>query len=130
VRDRSRNWLRRLLVPAVGGLAVTASLGMTLMQLTGPSSPVGVNPWPAGRDRGTGDAPYLNPEIQERQLKRLREEHQKELANDTVRLLQMATALKAEVDKGTKDLLTADVIKQADEIGKLAKRVSDRIKTQ
>jgi hypothetical protein len=33
------------------------------------------------------------------------------------------------VDKGTKTL-NADVLKEADEISKLAKRVSDRIKTQ
>jgi hypothetical protein len=36
--------------------------------------------------------------------------------------------LKAEVDKGSKP--SSDVIKDVDEIGKLAKRVSDRIKTQ
>jgi hypothetical protein len=66
--------------------------------------------------------------MQARQLKRLREEHQKQVFNDTAKLLQLATDLKAEVDKRNKP--SPDVIKDVDEIGKLAKRVSDRIKTQ
>jgi hypothetical protein len=75
--------------------------------------------------------PYANREIQERQLKRLRLEHQHELIDDTTRLLSLATALKAEVDKGTQPTtLPTDALKQADEISKLAKRVSERIKTQ
>jgi hypothetical protein len=75
--------------------------------------------------------PYANREIQERQLKRLRLEHQHELMDDTARLLSLATALKAEVDKGTQPTtLPTDALKQADEISKLAKRVSERIKTQ
>ena len=75
--------------------------------------------------------PYANREIQERQLKRLRQEHQQELIDDTARLVQLATALKAEVDKGTQPTtLPTDALKQADEISKLAKRVSERIKTQ
>jgi hypothetical protein len=61
-------------------------------------------------------------------MKRLREEHQKEVFTDTNRLVQLATELKAEVDKGAKP--TPDVLKNVDEIGKLAKRVSERIKTQ
>jgi hypothetical protein len=76
------------------------------------------------------DIPYATREIQERQLKRLRQEHQEELIQDTSRLVQLATSLKAEVDKGTQPTLAADLLKQADEISKLAKRVSERIKTQ
>jgi hypothetical protein len=61
-------------------------------------------------------------------MKRLREEHQKEVFSDTKRLVQLATTLKQQVDKG--NMAALDVIKDADEIGKLAKRVSERIKTQ
>jgi hypothetical protein len=67
--------------------------------------------------------------MQARQMKRLREEHQKQVFSDTARLVRLATALKAEVDKREKAAIT-DVLKDVDEIGKLAKRVSDRIKTQ
>ena len=74
------------------------------------------------------EQPYVAREMQARQLKRLREEHQKEVFADTDRLVQLATALKAEVDKS--DAPTPDALKDVDEIGKLAKRVSERIKTQ
>jgi hypothetical protein len=74
------------------------------------------------------EEPYASREIQARQMKRLREEHQKEVFTDTNRLVQLATTLKQQVDKG--NVATLDVIKDADEIGKLAKKVSDRIKTQ
>ena len=67
-------------------------------------------------------------EMLAKQMKRLREEHQKQVFSDTERLVQLATALKSEVDKGDKS--ASDVMKEVDEIGKLAKRVSDRIKTQ
>ncbi len=67
-------------------------------------------------------------EMLAKQMRRLREEHQKQVFSDTERLVQLATALKSEVDKGDKP--DSDVLKEVDEIGKLAKRVSDRIKTQ
>jgi hypothetical protein len=80
------------------------------------------------RARGADDPSYVPREMQARQLKRLREEHQKEVFSDAARLVQLATALKQQVQKG--DKVTVDALKDVDEIGKLAKRVSDRIKTQ
>ena len=74
------------------------------------------------------DQPYVPRELQARQLRRLREEHQKEVFSDAARLVQLATALKQQVQKG--DKVSVDAIKDVDEIGKLAKRLSDRIKTQ
>jgi hypothetical protein len=74
------------------------------------------------------DPSYIPRELQARQLKRLREEHQKEVFSDAARLVQLATALKQQVQKG--DKVSMDAIKDVDEIGKLAKRLSDRIKTQ
>jgi hypothetical protein len=134
VSNGSRRWLRRVLVSLAGGLVVAAGMGISAMQLGVPTPPNGELPGQIGRERSPDEEPYANREIQQRQMKRLREEHQKEIFNDTARLLQLATALKSEVDKGNgkpdTDALTADVIKQADEIGKLAKKVSDRIKTQ
>jgi hypothetical protein len=79
--------------------------------------------------RGPDEPPFVAREMQERQLKRLREEHQKQVFNDTDRLVQLATALKAEVEKRDK-AVTPDAVKDVDEIGKLAKRVSERIKMQ
>jgi hypothetical protein len=83
-----------------------------------------------GRDHATGEEPYATHEIQLRQLKRLRQEHQQELIDDTDRLVKLATVLKEEVDKGNEASAPTDVLKQTDEISKLAKRVSERIKNQ
>ena len=53
---------------------------------------------------------------------------QKKLAADTDRLLAMANDLKQQVDKTNKDVLSVDVIKKAEEIEKLARRIRGRLK--
>ena len=130
MRDLSRRGSRAVRVGLVGGLAVAAGLGLAMAQFNAPTNPISGNQIePLDRPRmGDTQEPYVAHEMQARQLKRLREEHQKEVFTDTNRLVQLATELKAEVDKGAKP--TPDVLKNVDEIGKLAKRVSERIKTQ
>ena len=129
MRDLSRRGSRAVRVGLVGGLAVAAGLGLAMAQFNQNNNPVGNQIEPLDRPRmGDTQEPYVAHEMQARQLKRLREEHQKEVFSDTNRLVQLATELKAEVDKGAKP--TPDVLKNVDEIGKLAKRVSERIKTQ
>ena len=113
----------------IGGVVVAASLSLAAGQFSVP-----VNPGTNGQidqldhSRSPDEQPYVAREMQARQMKKLREEHQKEVFSDTNRLLQLATELKAEVDKGDKP--TPNTLKDVDEIGKLAKRVSERIKTQ
>jgi hypothetical protein len=129
VRDLSRRGSRAVRVGLVGGLAVAAGLGLAMAQFNQSNNPVGNQIEPLDRPRmGDQQEPYVAHEMQARQLKRLREEHQKEVFSDTNRLVQLATELKAEVDKGSKP--SPDALKDVDEIGKLAKRVSERIKTQ
>jgi hypothetical protein len=129
VSDLSRASRRAVRGALIGGVTLAASLGLAAPQFNGP-----INPNTSGqieqldRSRVPDEQPYVAREMQARQLKRLREEHQKEVFTDTDRLVQLATALKAEVDKS--DAPTPDALKDVDEIGKLAKRVSDRIKTQ
>jgi hypothetical protein len=128
VKDLSRRGSRAVRVGLVGGLAVAAGLGLAVAQFNQTNPITGNQVEPLDRPRMGDQEPYVAREMQARQLKRLREEHQKEVFSDTNRLVQLATELKAEVDKGDKP--TPDVLKDVDEIGKLAKRVSDRIKTQ
>jgi hypothetical protein len=52
----------------------------------------------------------------------------KQIADESAELLSMALALKAEVDKTTKDTLSLNVIKKADQIEKLAKQVKEKMK--
>lgn len=55
-------------------------------------------------------------------------ERRKQIADDSARLLKLATDLKAEVDKTTKDTLSLNVIRKADEIEKLAHTVKEKMK--
>jgi hypothetical protein len=129
VSDLSRSRLGAVIVILVGALAVTAHLRMAHAQYP-ITTQVPQTPLAADR-RLPENEPYATREIQERQMKRLRVEHQQELIDDTARLVRLATAWKAEVDEGTQPTtLPTDALKQADEISKLAKRVSERIKTQ
>ncbi len=55
-------------------------------------------------------------------------ERKKQIADDSTKLLTMAMALKAEVDKTTKDTLSLNVIRKAEEIEKLAHSVKEKMK--
>lgn len=61
-------------------------------------------------------------------LKEANLKRQQDLKTDTDRLLQLATELKAAVDKSNENLLSLDVVRKADEVEKLAKRVRDKMK--
>src|ERR1700728_3707793 len=53
---------------------------------------------------------------------------QKQLADDTARLLTLANELKAELDKSSKDTLSLSVIKKAEQVEKLAHKVRDEMR--
>lgn len=56
-------------------------------------------------------------------------ERRKQMSEDSEKLLKLATELKAEVDKSTKDTLSLGVIRKADEIEKLAHAVKEKMKS-
>jgi hypothetical protein len=53
---------------------------------------------------------------------------QKQLAEDTAKLLSLANELKAELDKSNKNTLSLSVIKKAQDVEKLAHKVRDEMK--
>jgi hypothetical protein len=55
-------------------------------------------------------------------------ERQKQLVDDTAKLVSLVNELKDEVDKSTKDELSLEVVRKADEIEKLAHNVKERMK--
>ena len=55
-------------------------------------------------------------------------ERKKQIADDSARLLKLATDLKTEVDKTSKDTLSLGVIRKAEEIEKLAHSVKEKMK--
>jgi hypothetical protein len=55
-------------------------------------------------------------------------ERKRQIADDTSKLLELATELKAEVDKTSKDTLSLNVIRKAESIEKLAHGVKEKMK--
>lgn len=55
-------------------------------------------------------------------------ERKKQIAEDSAKLLKLASDLKLEVDKTTKDTLSLNVIRKAEEIEKLAHTVKEKMK--
>lgn len=102
---------------------------------------------PPGQQAPSGniDKPYLLPEanrlpdvndqmkMREQQAKQqnyaaANAERRKQIADDSARLLKLATDLKVEVDKTTKDMLSLTVIRKADEIERLAHNMKEKMK--
>ena len=74
------------------------------------------------------DPDPMAPHREQKQAELRNADRQKRLVADTDKLLALATDLKEQVDKSTKDTLSVDVIKKADEIEKLAHSVKERMK--
>jgi len=55
-------------------------------------------------------------------------ERKKQISDDSTKLLKLATELKTEVDKTTKDTLSLDVIRKADEIERMAHSIKEKMK--
>ena len=70
----------------------------------------------------------LDQQLEQDQAKIRNLERQKQLISDTQKLLALANQLKVAVDKSSKDTLSVDVIKKADEIEKLAHQVKQKMK--
>ena len=91
---------------------------------TGSTSGRSANPMPSM----PGEDTTVSPQTEEEQAKLRNIDRQKKLQEDTAKLLSLANELKADVDKSTKDTLSLDVVKKADEIEKLAHSVKEKMK--
>jgi hypothetical protein len=75
------------------------------------------------------DEPGLSTRHTAEEMERARNsDRQKKLVEETQRLLALANELKEDVDKSTKDTLSLDVVRKADEIEKLAHSVKEKMK--
>lgn len=96
-------------------------------QRSGP--PVPVTPGIPGVDSTAAPAPDpgLRRMTGEMALKR-NTQRQQQIVSDTAHLLQLAQKLNDEVSKSNKDELSVSVVKQAEEIEKLAKTIKERMR--
>ncbi|HEY1528962.1 MAG TPA: hypothetical protein VGH51_22285 [Candidatus Angelobacter sp.] len=67
-------------------------------------------------------------EMQDRMVREANKKRQQDIREDTDKLFQLATELKAAVDKTNENLLSLDVIHKAEEVEKLAKKVKEKMK--
>jgi hypothetical protein len=67
-------------------------------------------------------------EMQDRQIKEANKKRQQDIRDETEKLYQLATDLKAAVDKSNENTLSLDVIRKAEEVEKLAKKVREKMK--
>jgi uncharacterized membrane protein YhiD involved in acid resistance len=111
--------------PGLAQAQQTAATMPALAQVSGATSS-------SARSSGSSAADDIPPDPLHRTEEQLNDvrnnERQKKIIADTGRLLELATQLKTEVDKSTKDTLSMDVIKKADEIEKLAHSVKEKMK--
>jgi hypothetical protein len=92
----------------------------------------------AGQDLPAPSPPWANQmpeartsssESQSERQERTRNVYQrKQLEADAEKLLKLATDLKQQVDRTTKDSMSVDVIRKADEIEKLAHKIEQETK--
>ncbi len=72
--------------------------------------------------------PAANPQSTNVSAEGADAERRRQIADESARLLKLATDLKAEVDKTTKDTLSLEVIRKADAIERFAHDVKEKKK--
>jgi hypothetical protein len=130
---------RQSKIVLTGGFAFLAAFALfTGAALPGQQTPSADKPYQVPEASRLPDAPATNNQMdqmkmgdsQDRQqsLDAANAERKKQLSDDSAKLLTLAVALKAEVDKTNKDMLSLNVIRKADEIEKLAHTVKEKMK--
>jgi peptidoglycan hydrolase CwlO-like protein len=113
--------IRRAIV--AGLLFVAITCGTALVPAVG-QNPTGVTPDRRNPDDSPSAAP-INPSAGKKRL----EENEKDIKTKIERLYELATELKAEVDKtDSSKVLSLNLVKKAEEIEKLAHDIKNRSK--
>jgi len=131
--------MRRAKFEAIDGLWMAALLGAMLVvppsvgaaraqqsQTIPGTKPPGLPPIDGERPDDSND-----PMAAQQRASRARafaDDRQKHIVDETAKLLQLATELKVDVDKSSKNELSLDGVKKADDIEKLARDVKQRMR--
>lgn len=70
----------------------------------------------------------IEQEMEDRRFHEANKQRQEEIRHDTQKLFQLASDLKAAVEKTDENVMSLDVIKKAEEVEKLAKKVKEKMK--
>jgi hypothetical protein len=133
----SSTWLRpsgRWAMVCACSLAMGAALAGAPQQVQPSSAQTGSGSAPAAEPganhqaAGAGSQAMPSPPIGSLNPDALNAERREQIAAGSARLLKLATELKAEVDKSSKDTLSVSVIRKAEEIEKLAHSVKEKMR--
>jgi len=106
----------------LGKLVILAGVGMVMCGQACAVTPAAVPP-----QVETHQDP-AQKEMQDRMAREANKKRQQDIREETDKLFQLATELKAAVDKSNENLLSLDVVRKADEVEKLAKKVKEKMK--
>jgi membrane protein involved in colicin uptake len=67
-------------------------------------------------------------EMRDRQIRESNKKRQQDIRDDTEKLFQLSSELKAAVEKSNEHMLSLDVVRKAEEVEKLAKKVKEKMK--
>lgn len=70
----------------------------------------------------------MQQEMHNRMMREANKKRQQDIRTDTDKLFQLATDLKAAVDKSNENTLSLEVIRKADDVEKLAKKVKEKMR--
>jgi len=108
--------------PSVGAAKAQQSVPQTIPGSKPPGMP------PIDGERGDEGNDPMAAQQRAGRARAMAEDRQKHIVDETAKLLQLATELKAAVDKSNKNELSLDVVKKADDIEKLAHDVKLRMR--
>lgn len=115
--------LTAILLACIAMFAATPAAAQQQQTPRPPAIP-GMNPT-SPTDQGHDPAMHR---MAERMAMRRNEQRQQQIVSDSERLLQLAQKLNGDVSKTDKDELSVSVVKEADEIEKLAKSIKQKMR--
>ena len=98
-----------------------------ILVLTGPTSAVLTAASPKAPQIETRKS-QQEQELEDRQQKLANKQRQEQIKKDTEKLFQLASELKDAVGKSNENMLSLDVVKKAEEVEKLAKKVKEQMR--
>ncbi|HEV7673650.1 MAG TPA: hypothetical protein VGQ12_03875 [Candidatus Angelobacter sp.] len=107
----------------LGKLITVAGLALITSGTTFAAMPV-----PVGASQVETRQDPAQKEMQERMGREANKKRQQDIREETDKLFRLATELKAAVDKTNENLLSLDVVRKAEEVEKLAKKVKEKMK--
>lgn len=126
----TRHTARLLNVPSriLMVLLLTATFTAAHSQMQGPAQPPAAPGIPGVNPSASSDSDPMTRRMNAEMVVKRNIQRQQEIIADTNKLLQLAQQLNSDVSKSSKDTLSLSVVKEADEIEKLAKSVKEKMR--